>query len=489
MTTPPRSDDSSALGQESSEASDLENGAEPLQPMRVIPIGETPGPVGLQHAAALVDSSPPPSLSRPPPPPSSIPPRPSSLPPSSLPPRPRSAPPLARSSLPPRPPSTPPQPPLSLPPPLSSSALAPPPVPEFDELPPPLEAADIENLESPREENASRRDSSEPEVSFGYLTEDEASALREARISDPDLELTPLESSEPPPRESRPPLRAPSIPPPAPPVSLPPPPPSSQPMASVSIAPPPPKRARPWWEELFAGDFARTLEDLTPVQILREATFIEDSLGVEVGGAVLDLACGTGKHAVELASRGYSVLGYDLSSFMLMRAAEGAEERSQKLEFLQGDMRELGFEARFDGVYCWSSSFGYFDEEKNIQVARLVHRALRRGGRFLLDIANRDFVAAHQPRLVWFEGDGCVCIDETNVDFITSRLRVKRTVMLDDGRSRELDYSIRLYSLHELGRILHELGFRVTEVSGHPATPGVFFGADSPRIIILAEKA
>ncbi len=91
--------------------------------------------------------------------------------------------------------------------------------------------------------------------------------------------------------------------------------------------------------------------------------------------------------------------------------------------------------------------------------------------------------------MVWFEGDGCICMDEMRVDFITSRLRVKRMVMLDDGRTRELEYSMRLYALHELGRLLHEVGFKVIEVSGHPATPGVYLGSTSPRIIVLAEKA
>ena len=65
----------------------------------------------------------------------------------------------------------------------------------------------------------------------------------------------------------------------------------------------------------------------------------------------------------------------------------------------------------------------------------------------------------------------------------------KRTAMFDDGRSRELDYSIRLYSLHELGKMLHDCGFKVVEVTGHPAHAGVFFGAESPRIIVLAERS
>jgi hypothetical protein len=79
-------------------------------------------------------------------------------------------------------------------------------------------------------------------------------------------------------------------------------------------------------------------------------------------------------------------------------------------------------------------------------------------------------------------------MDEMTVDFITSRMRVKRTLMLDDGRSREIEYSMRVYSLHELGKILHDHGFKVCEVSGRLATPGVFFGNESPRTIILAEK-
>ena len=56
-------------------------------------------------------------------------------------------------------------------------------------------------------------------------------------------------------------------------------------------------------------------------QILAESTFIEESLGCEAGAMILDLACGTGRHACELASRGYQVVGYDLSLSMLARAS------------------------------------------------------------------------------------------------------------------------------------------------------------------------
>ncbi len=248
------------------------------------------------------------------------------------------------------------------------------------------------------------------------------------------------------------------------------------------------RRGRHWWEELFNDDYLRAAERLTDDQLAREVNFIEESLSVERGGAVLDMACGAGRHAVELARRGYQVVAFDLSLSMLARASDEAHERSAKLNFVQGDMREMTFAEQFDGVVCWNTSFGYFDEEKNAAVIDRIHSALKSGGLLLLDVVNRDFVVHQSPSLAWFEGDGCVCMDEMVVDFITSRMRVKRTMMLDDGRSREIEYSVRVYSLHELGKMLHEHGFKVCEVSGRIATPGVFFGHESPRTIILAEK-
>jgi SAM-dependent methyltransferase len=248
------------------------------------------------------------------------------------------------------------------------------------------------------------------------------------------------------------------------------------------------RKGRLWWEELFNDDYLRAAERITDQQLAREVDFIEVSLGIERGGTLLDLACGTGRHAVELARRGYRVVGFDLSLAMLARASDEAQERRTKLNFVQGDMREMTFAEQFDGVYCWNTSFGYFEEEKNAAVVDRVRSGLKAGGLLLLDVVNRDFVIQQSPSLAWFEGDGCVCMDEMVVDFITSRMRIKRTMMLDDGRSREIEYSMRIYSLHELGKMLHEHGFKVCEVSGCTATPGVFFGHVSPRTIILAEK-
>ena len=248
------------------------------------------------------------------------------------------------------------------------------------------------------------------------------------------------------------------------------------------------KRRRPWFETFFNDDYLRTVPPPPDAHVRRQCDFIERSLSLERGATILDVGCGLGLHAVELSSRGYLVVGLDLSLPMLSRAADEAQDRGLKINFLHGDMREMSFDGAFDAVLCWGTTLGYFEDEVNKRVIERFYQALRPGGTLLVEVVNRDYVVRTQPNLVWFEGDGCVCMEETQYNYIKARLEVKRTVILDDGRQRETYYSIRLYAFHELGQLLHQQGFRVGSVSGHEAIPGIFFGADSPRMLVLAAR-
>jgi SAM-dependent methyltransferase len=285
---------------------------------------------------------------------------------------------------------------------------------------------------------------------------------------------------------------------------IPPPPPEPPSRVPRSNAPPPPplaarplavtlpdqqrRRRRHWWEELFNDDYLRTVAPLDPGQIAAETDWIEHALGVEGGAAVLDVACGIGRHSIELARRGYEVTGIDLSATMVQRAEGACLGAPRRPSFTQGDMLALEYEESFDAAFCVGSSFGFFDDQRNADVATRIHRGLKDNGTFLLQVINRDHAIQSQPAMAWFEGDGCVCMEESSVNYITSRLNVKRTVIFDDGRQREIEFSVRLYSLHELGQLLHQSGFRILEVSGHVRTPGAFFGPSSRELIILAQK-
>src|ERR1035441_7575659 len=87
------------------------------------------------------------------------------------------------------------------------------------------------------------------------------------------------------------------------------------------------------------------------------------------GGAVLDLCCGPGRHAVEFARRGFQVTGVDRSRFLLERARERADAAGVAVEWVLDDMREFARPAAFDLACNLFTSFGYFErEEDNLRV-------------------------------------------------------------------------------------------------------------------------
>ncbi|HSK03785.1 MAG TPA: class I SAM-dependent methyltransferase, partial [Kofleriaceae bacterium] len=248
------------------------------------------------------------------------------------------------------------------------------------------------------------------------------------------------------------------------------------------------RRGKPWFVEVFDEDYLRTLPFLTPQATQAEAEFVANAMQLTPGAQVLDVGCGYGRHAMELAARGFHVVGLDLSTPLLLRGGEEAQRRGLQINFVRGDMRELDFDAQFDGAYCLFSTFGYFDDETNKRTAANIAHALKPGGRVLIEILNRDYVIADLPTRVWWEGDGCVVLEEVELNYFSSRIQVNRSVVFDDGRQVEQEISIRAYSLHEVGKLMHAAGFRVLEVSGGYQTRGRFFGNQSRHIIVLAER-
>ncbi len=244
-----------------------------------------------------------------------------------------------------------------------------------------------------------------------------------------------------------------------------------------------------WFEKVFSKEYLRTVPSNIASITSKDADFIEASLKLKKKSRILDLACGFGRHSVELCERGYEMVGLDLSRPLLERALEEATNRSLNVKFIRGDMRDLKFSGMFDGCFVWDTSLGYFDDRTNLRVLKGIHRSLKTGGRLLVDVVNRDYVVRQTPTRLWWEGKGCIFLEESEFDYQTSTLQAQRSYIYEDG-SPPMEHTsyIRLYNVHELRQMLHVAGFKVLEVSGARHHKGYFLGASSPRIIILAEK-
>ncbi len=139
----------------------------------------------------------------------------------------------------------------------------------------------------------------------------------------------------------------------------------------------------------FSQEWYETFLDQIPrEQTKAELAFIERQLPLLSHPSILDVCCGSGRHANALAQRGYRVLGLDTNAGAVAQAREAAPAGAS----FQGlDMRELhSLPHTFDGVINLWASFGYFDDATNEAILRQIAEKLRRGGRAIIDLYNRD---------------------------------------------------------------------------------------------------
>ncbi len=246
------------------------------------------------------------------------------------------------------------------------------------------------------------------------------------------------------------------------------------------------KGTRPWWESFFGPDYLKQYE-YNLERTVAEVEGIEKILHLRQGARILDLACGGGRHSIELARRGYAVTGYDLSEDLLRRARADAKRAQAKASFVHGDMRELRFRSAFDAVINMFSSFGYFESpEEDRQVIDGVAKALKPRGKFLMERFNRESLAYELPLQGWRVGeDGSVILQEDTFDVLRGRYDT-RQIVIDREGTREHLGSVRAYTLPELKVLFDSAGLPIHRVlGGLDLSP---YHARSRRLVLYAVK-
>ena len=235
---------------------------------------------------------------------------------------------------------------------------------------------------------------------------------------------------------------------------------------------------------LFDEDYLHFFADALDERAEAETDLIWRLLELEPGMDVLDLACGHGRISGPLAERGCHVTGLDATPLFLDRARRDAAERGVPVTYVRGDMRALPWTGRFDRVVNWFTAFGYFDDEDNRRVLGEVSRALRPGGRFAMELNNRDWIIRHfQPESV-HEHDGDMIVERRRLDPLTGRCLTERLV-IKDGKVRRVPFFVRLFTFTEVRDWLLDAGF--ADVSGHDEN-GDPLSTDSHRMIVIARR-
>jgi SAM-dependent methyltransferase len=225
----------------------------------------------------------------------------------------------------------------------------------------------------------------------------------------------------------------------------------------------PPETSKMPWADKTVGEVDRAMTMLKP----------------EGGERVLDLACGIGRHAMELRRRGFEVVGVDISPELLEMAERDAAEQELDITFVEADLRELDMRDEFDIVLSLNDgAVGYFEtDEENYRTFEVVSQALRSGGGHLVQLPNVLHAEKNLPMKTWIPGEATLELIDHRWNAETRYLE-GATVPIRIGEVFEeyapIPFRQRLYSVEELKDVYGSVGMALANVyrgSGKPRMP------------------
>jgi SAM-dependent methyltransferase len=216
-----------------------------------------------------------------------------------------------------------------------------------------------------------------------------------------------------------------------------------------------------------------------------DTAYIVQRLKPAPSAKLLDVPCGIGRISVELAHYGFDVTGVDLSPSALAACRQLADERSVRVTWAQCDMRQLEWADHFDGAVCWWDSFGFLDEDGNVAHLKAIYKALRSGGRLLLETHVAESILSKVPTRNWDWLGDLLVMEELGFDHERTRL-LRRWTFVRDGVTERKLISVHIYTYRELIALLKRVGFTKIEATSHRSDEP--FRVNHTRLNVVATK-
>ena len=250
-----------------------------------------------------------------------------------------------------------------------------------------------------------------------------------------------------------------------------------------------------WYESLFEN-YGKNYDNECFVQgTIGECDFIEKEINSDKTLKIIDIGCGTGRHSIELAKRGYQVTGIDLSSTLLERAKEKAKAENLHIDFQKHDARKLPFKNEFDlAIMICEGAFPLMEtDEMNYEILKNAYNVLKSRGKIIFTTLNGLFPIFNsiEKFCAGAKGEGNAEYRSNNFDLMTFRDFSITTVEDDSGNTKELKCNERYYIPSEITWLLKSLGFKNIDIYG--AKLGAFsrndkLTKDDFEMLVIAEK-
>jgi len=201
---------------------------------------------------------------------------------------------------------------------------------------------------------------------------------------------------------------------------------------------------------------------------------------------ILDIACGRGRHAIELYRHGYSVTGIDLSPENIKYAKEEAKKKkaSDTLQFMVHDMRSP-LDRQFSHVFNLFTSFGYFENaSENLNVLQCMNHHLVDGGYLLIDFLNTTLIKNKtQIKEVKVIQDVKFDIQK----FVSGNCIMKSIQINDNDKTSNFNERVQLFNLKDFKSMFNETGFELIKAFGNYSLDP--YCEESDRLILWAKKS
>jgi 2-polyprenyl-3-methyl-5-hydroxy-6-metoxy-1,4-benzoquinol methylase len=225
-----------------------------------------------------------------------------------------------------------------------------------------------------------------------------------------------------------------------------------------------------WYELLFENYGQKYDSENYTHGTVGECDFIEKEIGFDKSLKILDVGCGTGRHAIELSKRGYHVTGIDLSESQLKRAKEKAKENNLVVDFQRHDARNLPFSGEFDvAIMLCEGGFSLMEtDEMNYEILKNVTTALKLPAKFIFTTTNGLFSLYHSVDKFCAstaEEGNSLCKNNT-FDLMTFHNYSVVEFEDDSGNKKTLECNERFYVPCEITWLLKSLGYTTIDIFG-----------------------
>ena len=225
-----------------------------------------------------------------------------------------------------------------------------------------------------------------------------------------------------------------------------------------------------WYESLFENYGQKYDNENFTQGTVGECDFIENEINNDNSLKILDVGCGTGRHAIELSNRGYIVTGIDLSETQLARARQKAESHNLKIDFQKQDARYLPFIDEFDvAIMLCEGGFPLMEtDEMNYEILKCVTKSLRDHGKIIFTTLNGLFPLYHSVEefCASTTEEGNATYRSNTFDLMTFRDHNITEFEDDFGNKKTLECNERYYVPSEITWLLKSLGYKAIQIFG-----------------------